>query len=184
MSAPRDGHARHRQKRLTESQAPVEAEKSRPGVRQTSTDVASAFQRLVGEIFRLNGQLLATAEKLSHVLDLGPARWQTMAVIRDEPLPVSRIARQLGLRRQSVQYNVDRLVAQGLAELTPNPHHRRARLVGLTTAGRAAMFRLADLQLVLARRFVGNSGLTTAALTRMATDLRRMRLEAESHKDS
>jgi DNA-binding MarR family transcriptional regulator len=51
---------------------------------------------------------------------------------------VAHIARNMGLARQSVQRVVNELVADGLVEFAPNPHHRRASLVRLTDAGMAA----------------------------------------------
>ncbi len=55
------------------------------------------------------------------------------------PLPVAHIARNMGLTRQSVQRVTDLLVERGFVRLEPNPHHLRAKLVVLTTAGRAAL---------------------------------------------
>ncbi|MFU0504612.1 MarR family transcriptional regulator [Pseudaminobacter sp. NGMCC 1.201702] len=48
-------------------------------------------------------------------------------------LSVSGIARNMGLVRQSVQRIADDLAADGVLRFTPNPHHRRAKLVQLTT---------------------------------------------------
>lgn len=45
------------------------------------------------------------------------------------PLPVSHIARTMGLSRQGVQRVADELEARGIVRFAPNPHHRRARLV-------------------------------------------------------
>jgi DNA-binding MarR family transcriptional regulator len=141
--------------------------------------VLAAFQEFVGEVFRLNGQLLASAECLSREINVSPARWQTIAVLRNGPLPVAGIARELGIRRQSVQHNVDRLVSQGLAELRPNPLHRRARLVALTDRGQAVMAQLAGFQASLTRLFVGDLGLSAGELRRLAGDLRRIRRQAD-----
>jgi len=151
-----------------------------PGRRKLTAPVLRAFQQFVGEVFRLNGQLLATAEGLSGPINVSPARWQTIAVLRDEPLPVAAIARRLGLRRQSVQQNVDRLVHQGLAELRPNPHHRRASLVALTPRGQEVMVELGRLQAGLTEIFVGKLGLSAADLAELAGQLRAIRLQAEA----
>ena len=43
----------------------------------------------------------------------------------------------MGLVRQSVQRIADELVAESILRFTPNPHHRRAKLVQLTERGEA-----------------------------------------------
>lgn len=141
--------------------------------------VVSAFQQFVGEVFRLNGQLLATAESMSRSINVTPARWQTIATLRHEPLTVAQVARQLGLRRQSVQHNVNLLVEQGLAELLPNPHHRRASLVGLTRQGQAVMKELYCLQAELTTRFLGKLPLTSPDIVAMTTLLQGIRRQGE-----
>jgi DNA-binding MarR family transcriptional regulator len=42
----------------------------------------------------------------------------------------------MGLVRQSVQRIADELVAGGILRVVSNPHHRRAKLVQLTSAAR------------------------------------------------
>ena len=54
-------------------------------------------------------------------------------------MSVSDIARAMGLTRQSVQRIADLLVDRGLAAYTDNPAHRRAKLVGPTESGFAAV---------------------------------------------
>ena len=49
------------------------------------------------------------------------------------------IARTLTLARQSVQRVADVLAEQGIVEFVDNPRHRRAKLVSMTPAGRAAL---------------------------------------------
>lgn len=157
-------------------QPPVRSSRS-PARRTIATQVA-AFQHLVGEVFRLNGQLLTTAEGLAGNVGVSPAGWQTIAVLRDGPLTVSDIARRLGLRRQSAQHNVNRLVGQGLVELIDNPRHRRAWLARLTRRGKATMKTLYGLQATLTGRFIADTRLTAADLEAMATLLGRLRESA------
>lgn len=146
--------------------------------RDDGREFVRAFQRLIGEVFRLNGQLLATGEQLSGDLDISPARWQTIAVLRNEPMTVADIGRRLGLRRQSVQRNVNVLRAQGLVEFRPNPHHRRASLVRLTASGQNMMNLLRDRQVTLTRLFTDSLGLSTADLNELSETLRRLRERA------
>jgi DNA-binding MarR family transcriptional regulator len=91
------------------------------------------------ETFRLNGRLLAAGDALVADLGLTSARWQALGAVAmaPSPLPVSFIARNMGLTRQTVQRTVNELEAQGLVRFAPNPHHRRAKLVVLTDAGQA-----------------------------------------------
>jgi DNA-binding MarR family transcriptional regulator len=93
-------------------------------------------------VFRLNGQFLAVAEELARPAGLTAARWQVLGAVLTEPLPVSGIARAMGITRQSVQRVADLLVEHGLAEYRPNPAHRRAKLLAPTERGRAAINRI------------------------------------------
>jgi len=92
--------------------------------------------------FRLNGQFLALAEELARPAGLTAAWWQVLGAVLGEPLPVSGIARAMGITRQSVQRVADLLVRRGLAEYRPNPAHRRAKLLAPTEQGRAAVGRI------------------------------------------
>lgn len=93
-------------------------------------------------VFRLNGQFLAVAEELARPAGLTAAWWQVLGAVLGEPLPVSGIARAMGITRQSVQRIADLLVDRGLAEYRPNPAHRRAKLLAPTGEGRAAIARI------------------------------------------
>ncbi|GAA5211847.1 MarR family winged helix-turn-helix transcriptional regulator [Streptomyces thinghirensis] len=93
-------------------------------------------------VFRLNGQFLAVAEELARPAGLTAARWQVLGAVLREPLPVSGVARAMGITRQSVQRIADLLVERGLAEYRPNPAHRRAKLLAPTDAGFAAVSRI------------------------------------------
>ncbi|MCT2589459.1 MarR family transcriptional regulator [Streptomyces sp. N2-109] len=93
-------------------------------------------------VFRLNGQFLSVAEGLARPAGLTAAWWQVLGAVLHEPLPVSGIARAMGITRQSVQRIADLLVERGLAAYEPNPAHRRAKLLTPTEAGHAAMARI------------------------------------------
>ncbi|ANS66852.1 MarR family transcriptional regulator [Streptomyces lincolnensis] len=93
-------------------------------------------------VFRLNGQFLAVAEELARPAGLTAAWWQVLGAVLREPLPVSGIARAMGITRQSVQRVADLLVDKGLAEYRPNPAHRRAKLLAPTREGLAAVARI------------------------------------------
>jgi DNA-binding MarR family transcriptional regulator len=92
------------------------------------------------ETFRLNGRLLAAGDRLVSDVGLTSARWQVLGAIAlaGAPLPAAHIARRMGLTRQSVQRVVDNLHEAGMVVFSTNPHHRRAKLIGLSEAGHAA----------------------------------------------
>jgi DNA-binding MarR family transcriptional regulator len=99
-----------------------------------------ALTNLILEVFRLNGRLLVSGDRLIAGLGLTSARWQVLGAIHlaEAPQPVSWLARSMGLNRQGVQRVVNELETQGLVEFKPNPHHRRAHLVVLTKKGKSA----------------------------------------------
>ena len=108
-----------------------------------STDSRAAGRALTGlvlDVFRLNGNLLATGDALVQDLGLTSARWQVLGAVARSPvpLPVAHIARNMGLTRQAVQRVVDDMHADGLVRLEPNPHHRRAMLVAMNESGETA----------------------------------------------
>ncbi|MER7451744.1 helix-turn-helix domain-containing protein [Nocardia beijingensis] len=115
--------------------------------------------------FRLNGQFLGVAEELARPAGLTAAWWQVLGAVLRAPLPVAGIAREMGITRQSVQRIADLLVDKGLAEYRPNPAHRRAKLVGVTDAGRAAVHRINPQHKVMAERLVRELGREQLART-------------------
>jgi len=126
--------------------------------------------------FRLNGQFLAIAEELAGPAGLTAAWWQVLGAVLREPLPVSGIARAMGITRQSVQRIADLLVDKGLAEYRPNPAHRRAKLVAVTETGRDAIKRINPQHAVIAQRLADELGpeqftLTVQVMTRLSAAL-------------
>lgn len=96
---------------------------------------------LVISIFGMNGRLVEAGNHLVRSAGLTTAWWQVLGALgySPVPLPVAHIARNMGLARQSVQRVVDLLEKHGLVRLERNPHHRRAKLVVLTPAGRDSL---------------------------------------------
>jgi DNA-binding MarR family transcriptional regulator len=106
----------------------------------------AAMTELVLEIFRVNGLLLAVGDGLTRELGLTSARWQVLGALADGPLTVAQIARNMGLKRQSVQRLVDVLSEQEFIMFEENPHHRRAKLVLLTEAGQRQYEQISEIQ--------------------------------------
>jgi DNA-binding MarR family transcriptional regulator len=102
------------------------------------TTAGEALTQLLLDIFRLNGRLLISGDRLVADIGLTSARWQVLGAIglAEAALPVAHVARNMGLTRQAVQRIVNELAAEGLIEFAANPHHRRAKLVLLTAEGR------------------------------------------------
>jgi DNA-binding MarR family transcriptional regulator len=108
--------------------------------------------------FRLNGRFLDLAENLARPAGLTAAWWQVLGAVLAEPLPVSAIARDMGITRQAVQRTADLLVDRGLLTSRENPAHRRAKLVVPTAEGRAAVAAIAPQHSRAARRLVEDMG--------------------------
>ncbi|MFC8202132.1 MarR family winged helix-turn-helix transcriptional regulator [Streptomyces sp. NPDC060006] len=146
------------------------------------------FSRSALSVFRLNGQFLAVAEELAGPAGLTAARWQVLGAVLREPLPVSGIARSMGITRQSVQRIADLLVEAGLAEYEPNPAHRRAKLLRPTEEGLAAVRRIDPGHAAFADRLthaLGEAGLaeTVRVLERLVAAMETA-TEAAAHPPS
>jgi len=113
------------------------------------TAAGAATTELIVETFRLNGRLLEAGDELVRDVGLTSARWQVLGAIAASPvpLPVSHIARNMGLTRQAVQRLANDLERDGLVRFAPNPHHERARLLVMTDGG-AKAFKTAMLRQV------------------------------------
>jgi DNA-binding MarR family transcriptional regulator len=88
---------------------------------------------------RLSAALETAGNALASPAGQSSARWQVLAAVEHDPLSVASIARALAHTRQSVQRIADVLVADGLASYSPNPAHRRAKLLELTPLGLEAL---------------------------------------------
>lgn len=109
---------------------------------KTAKESEAELSDLVLSIFRLNGFLLRVGDRLTAEVGLTTARWQVLGAVLHEPLTVAAIARNMGLARQSVQRTADLLVEEGLAAYSPNPAHRRAKLLSATDRGEDSVRRL------------------------------------------
>ncbi|MEY8827983.1 MarR family winged helix-turn-helix transcriptional regulator [Sedimentitalea sp. XS_ASV28] len=99
-----------------------------------STEAVTA---LILDVFRLNGRLMQAGDRLVSELGLTSARWQVLGAIAyaERPESVAWHARTMGVHRQGVQRIVNELKKDGIVALQPNPHHKRAHLVVLSTKG-------------------------------------------------
>ncbi|GAB3393245.1 DNA-binding MarR family transcriptional regulator [Amycolatopsis echigonensis] len=86
-----------------------------------------------------NGALLAVGDALTAEAGLTAAQWQVVGFLEDGPATAAELARRRGLRRQSVQETVNRLLRDGMLSRTDNPDDARAPLLRLTAKARAAL---------------------------------------------
>ena len=134
---------------------------------------------LVLAVFRLNGRLLLAGDKLVAGLGLTSARWQVLGAIAiaQSPQPVAWLARSMGLNRQGVQRIVNEMRDEGLIELHPNPHHRRAHLVVLTKRGEDVFAAASRIQTPWANALARQLNLEDLATTRRIVTTLSERLE-------
>ncbi|MGH6712630.1 MAG: MarR family winged helix-turn-helix transcriptional regulator [Bradyrhizobium sp.] len=131
------------------------------------TPAGQALTGLILAIFRLNGRLLMAGDRLIAGLDLTSARWQVLGAIAlaGQPQPVAWLARNMGLNRQGVQRIVNEMRDDGLLEIAPNPHHRRAHLVVLTKRGKDTFAAATRLQVPWANSLADGVSLKDLAIT-------------------
>ena len=105
------------------------------------------------------------------------ARWLVLEMVADGPATVVRVARRLGLTRQSVQRVANLLEADGLTEYLDNPVHQRSKLVRLTSRGRRTLRTIQEAQRVWADKVgaeigevdLGHASRVVDRLTRVIT---------------
>jgi DNA-binding MarR family transcriptional regulator len=149
------------------------------------TPAGEAATEAILSIFRANGLLIASGDRLGASDGLTSARWQVMGAIAlaERPLTVPQIARRMGVTRQSVHATVKRLIADGVVELAPNADHRRSQLVRLTAPGERRYAAIGRRQVEWVNRLaqgIDRSDLETAS--RVLDEL-CARLEAEGEGD-
>ncbi|MEU3027666.1 MarR family winged helix-turn-helix transcriptional regulator [Streptomyces incarnatus] len=97
--------------------------------------MADELALLVADVYEAAGALRRAGEALAAAEGQTQARWQLMSAVSDQPLPVARAARRLGVARQGVQRIANELVRDGLAEYRDNPDHLTSPLLALTAVG-------------------------------------------------
>ena len=100
------------------------------------SESGALLTELIFEVFKAYSRINLSGDRLSAEFGLSSARWRVLGAILSSPKTVSQIARERGLRRQSVQQVVTSLTQDGLAKLVENERHKSSRLVVLTRAGR------------------------------------------------
>jgi DNA-binding MarR family transcriptional regulator len=98
-----------------------------------------AFSKLAILALRLGGHLTSAGDAIARPAGQTSARWQVLAAARNGSMSVAQIAKVLGVARQGIQRLADVLEGEGLVTYLDNPHHQRAKLVGLTEKGGEAL---------------------------------------------
>ncbi len=126
-----------------------------------------AFTEIVVEIFKLSGLLATEGDRISAPLKLSSSRWKILGALArsGHELTVSQIARNMGQSRQAVQSLVNLLSEQGLVEFTDNPHHKRARFVSLSGAGKDVYAQMEDIQVPWANHLAGGLAIEDLNIT-------------------
>ncbi|MEV4598793.1 MarR family winged helix-turn-helix transcriptional regulator [Amycolatopsis sp. NPDC049253] len=100
---------------------------------------AEQLTQLVNDVVLTNGTLLTTGDALTSPVGLTAAQWLVLGFLEDGPATAADLARRRGLRRQSVQETVNRLLRNGMLTRAPNPADARAPLLELTPTAQSAL---------------------------------------------
>ncbi len=145
------------------------------------TEAGGAVTELILDVFRLNGRLLVAGDRLVAELGLTSARWQVLGAIAyaERPESVAWHARTMGLHRQGIQRIVNELKTEGIVEFQPNPHHKRAQLVFMTSKGRTLFEAVSALQVPWVNGLADGLKPKEIATARSIIDQLKTRLEQE-----
>jgi DNA-binding MarR family transcriptional regulator len=116
-------------------------------VSSPSEDLHACLEEFLQRLF---GLAAADATDLLVDLDVSLSQARTMFVLAHvgEPLPVSEVARRVGLSQAAASRTVDQLVRLGIAERHESAEDRRVKLVSLSPRG----FDIADQHIEQKRR--------------------------------
>lgn len=103
----------------------------------SSISRAEVLTQLMLEIFRANGALLSSGDRLVEGIGLTSARWQMLGAlaIGGGSLNAPQAAKAMGVTRQGALKQLNILVKEGLVEAVANPRNVRSPLYRLTKRG-------------------------------------------------
>ena len=136
---------------------------------------------LIGEVLRVGGRLTSVFASVNAIAGLLPMETTVLAVVVESPVAptVPQIGRSLGHSRQMIQRTVNTLMAAGLIEKAPNPHHKLAPLLLPTPEGRKVKQRVdaraSEIMAALLRRT------SAGKCRRLSGEMRELRHEIEAH---
>ena len=141
----------------------------------------AATTTLILQVFRVNGLLLGAGDRLTRDSGLTSARWQVLGALSEGPLTAAQVARNVGLKRQSVQRLVDVLEEEGVVRFEDNPHHLRAKLIRMTEAGERKYAKVMAIQTAWVNRL--SRGLKNADVQPALQVLRAMEARLRQRAD-
>ncbi len=97
------------------------------------------------EIFMTHAALTRIMDRVHEQAGLSTAQHKIMRRLKGSgPATVPDMAAALGVSRQFIQTVCNHLASRGFIEFTPNPRHKRSKLVTPTEAGQAAFRQARD----------------------------------------
>jgi DNA-binding MarR family transcriptional regulator len=113
-----------------------------------SESKATILTDIMLTVFRVNGRLLEKGDQLVRPLNLTSARWQVLGAVAQagKPLSVPQVAEAMGITRQGVQKQLNKLAKEGFVEQSRNPRHERSPFYILTELGNRTIFETMALQ--------------------------------------
>ncbi len=150
------------------------------------TEAGEALTALILDVFKLNGRLLVAGDRLVAKLGLTSARWQVLGAIAyaERPESVAWHARTMGVHRQGIQRIVNELEKEGIVGFQPNPHHKRAHLVLLTSKGQELFEAALALQIPWVNDLASDLNLKDIAATRRVMEQLKSSLEQQIESNS
>ncbi len=135
----------------------------------------SEIQALLDEVRLLRNRLVEVSAELNERAGVSPPQRAVLEQLhRSGADTVPGIARARNVTRQHIQTIVNDLVALGLAQLEPNPTHRRSPLIALRDSGsRVIQEILATESRYLADHLADLDVRAVRAATRTLADLRQ-----------
>ena len=93
---------------------------------------------IILKVFRLNGNLIESGNRLVQPLGLTSARWQILGAVAasGKPTTCPQIAKTMGITRQGALKQLNLLEEEGLIETLENKNNERSPLYDLTPQGR------------------------------------------------
>ncbi|SCC92323.1 conserved hypothetical protein [Thiomonas sp. X19] len=122
----------------------------------TQPNPAAILTDIMLAVFRVNGRLLEKGDQLVEPLNLTSARWQVLGAVAlaGKPLSAPQIAEAMGITRQGVQKQLNKLEKDGFFEQRHNPRHERSPLYALTGLGSRAFAKAMALEAAWANGLV------------------------------
>jgi DNA-binding MarR family transcriptional regulator len=142
--------------------ADVEAARGSAGTDPLSADLAVS---VLGRLFRLAPQLTELLDLGAREYGMGFARGRVLWALQETgPVVMRALSQRLGISPRTVTGLIDALEADGWVTRTPHPGDRRATVIAITPAARAALTTLRESYEGLARDLL--AGLDPADLAR------------------